>query len=77
MEARRRVRHVRRLGIITDIEHQAVDDARAQVLAMLKKRGGPFANAAARAAWRWNPSWPSSRLPQSIPAAGRVAPTGG
>ncbi|MEV8533981.1 DUF402 domain-containing protein [Streptomyces sp. NPDC051211] len=40
--------HVRRLGIIDDIEHQAVDDARAQVLGMLADRSGPFA-----AAERW------------------------
>lgn len=30
--------HVQRLGIVTDTEHQAVDDARAQVLAMLAER---------------------------------------
>ncbi|WP_327379034.1 DUF402 domain-containing protein (plasmid) [Streptomyces sp. NBC_01216] len=34
--------HVRRLGIVTDIEHQAVELARAQVLAMLEERAGPF-----------------------------------
>ncbi|MGW1491251.1 hypothetical protein [Streptomyces sp. NPDC002402] len=57
--------HVRRLGIVTDAEHQAVELARAQVLAMLKERGGSFGHAAAWAAWRWNASWPSPRLPQT------------
>ncbi|MFD8421032.1 DUF402 domain-containing protein [Streptomyces sp. NPDC059466] len=36
--------HVRRLGIITDTEHQAVDDARAQVLTMIEEHSGPFAD---------------------------------
>jgi hypothetical protein len=69
--------HVRRLGIVTDTEHQAVEIARAQVLSMLEDRAGPFADADGWAAWRWNPSWPSPRLPQSVSAAGRVVPTGG
>ncbi|AWZ10681.1 hypothetical protein DRB96_32895 [Streptomyces sp. ICC1] len=56
--------HVRRLGIVTDIEHQVVELARAQVLAMLEKRAGPFADADRCAAWRWNPAWPTPRLPQ-------------
>lgn len=54
--------HVRRLGIITDAEHQAVDAARAQVLAMLEERCGPFTDVASWSAWRWNPAWPTPRL---------------
>ncbi|MEV8311680.1 hypothetical protein AB0P36_31175 [Streptomyces flavidovirens] len=69
--------HVRRLGIINDIEHQAVDDARAQVLGMLTGCSGPFADAERWAAWRWEPTWPTPRLPQRGPAAERVAPKGG
>ncbi|MCM2416480.1 DUF402 domain-containing protein [Streptomyces sp. RKAG290] len=42
--------HVRRLGIVTDTEHRAVQLARAQVLAMLEERAGPFADAD-----RWRP----------------------
>jgi hypothetical protein len=56
--------HVRRLGIVTDTEHRAVDLARAQILAMLEERAGPFADIAFWAAWRWRPAWPPPRLPQ-------------
>ncbi|MFE4800369.1 DUF402 domain-containing protein [Streptomyces sp. NPDC056708] len=56
--------HVRRLGIVTDTEHQAVELARAQVLAMLDERAGPFADADRWASWRWNPAWPSPCLPR-------------
>ncbi len=61
--------HVRRLGIVTDSEHQAVDVARAQVLAMIEERSGPFAEADAWAEWRWDPAWPTPRLPRSASAA--------
>ncbi|WP_033329654.1 DUF402 domain-containing protein [Streptomyces yerevanensis] len=64
--------HVRRLGIVTDSEHQAVDEARAQVLGMLEERSGPFANAAAWTSWRWDAAWPPPRLPLS--ATTGVAP---
>ncbi|WP_028815373.1 hypothetical protein [Streptomyces flavidovirens] len=61
---------MRRLGIATDTEHQAVDSARDHVLAMLAERSGPFADAAAWTAWRWNPAWPAPpRLPQSAAEA--------
>lgn len=45
--------HVRRLGIIDDTEHQAVDDAHAQVFGMLAARSGPFAAAERWTPWRW------------------------
>ncbi|CAM5724526.1 hypothetical protein SHIRM173S_07495 [Streptomyces hirsutus] len=64
--------HVRRLGIVTDTEHQAVDAARGQVLAMLTERSGPFTDAAAWTAWRWNPAWPAPRLPRPAAAAGKL-----
>ncbi|MGW6771450.1 DUF402 domain-containing protein [Streptomyces sp. NPDC055037] len=66
--------HVRRLGIVSDAEHQAVDDARAQVLAMLHDRAGVFAHAQRWAAWEWEPAWPTPRLPRPTTAAERVAP---
>jgi protein associated with RNAse G/E len=68
--------HVRRLGIVTDTEHQAVDAARDQVLAMIEERSGPFADAA-WTSWRRDPAWPAPRLPQPAPATARVAPRGG
>lgn len=69
--------HVRRLGIITDPEHQAVDDARTQVLAMIEERSGPFADVGTWGDWRWDPTWPAPRLPQPAPRPGeRGVPTG-
>ncbi len=61
--------HVRRPGTVTDTEHQAVNAARDQVLAMLAERCGPFADAAAWSAWRWNRAWPAPRLPRPAKAA--------
>ncbi|MFE7647503.1 DUF402 domain-containing protein [Streptomyces phaeoluteigriseus] len=69
--------HVRRLGIITDTEHQAVDAARGQAVAMLEERSGPFADAVAWTTWRWKPAWPAPCLPRPTTAAQRVAPKGG
>ncbi|MEU5085075.1 MULTISPECIES: DUF402 domain-containing protein [Streptomyces] len=69
--------HVRRLGIITDAEHQAVDAARDQALAMLTERSGPFADATAWTSWRWNPAWPAPRLPRPARSGEGAAPTGG
>jgi len=71
--------HVRRLGIVSDTEHQAVDDARARVLAMLADRAGAFAHAERWAAWAWEPAWPTPRLPRPRPtvAAERAAPEDG
>ncbi|WP_405607447.1 DUF402 domain-containing protein [Streptomyces sp. NBC_00076] len=69
--------HVRRLGIVTDIEHQSVDAARAQVLAMIEERSGPFADADAWAGWRWDQAWPVPRLPRPVPSTERTVPTEG
>lgn len=69
--------HVRHLGIVSETEHQAVDDARAQVLAMLADRAGVFAHAERWAAWAWEPAWPTPRLPRPTAAAERLAPEGG
>ncbi|MER6162725.1 DUF402 domain-containing protein [Streptomyces sp. NPDC001868] len=69
--------HVRRLGIVTDTEHQAVAAARDQTLAMLEERSGPFADTAPWSAWRWNPAWPAPTLPLPGAAGQGVAPTGG
>ncbi|MGW2017645.1 DUF402 domain-containing protein [Streptomyces sp. NPDC001927] len=69
--------HVRRLGIVSDTEHRAVDAARAQVLAMIADRTGLFAQAQRWAAWAWEPAWPAPRLPRPTTAAERAAPEGG
>ncbi|WP_421110342.1 DUF402 domain-containing protein [Streptomyces sp. NEAU-S77] len=55
--------HVRRLGVVSDTEHQAVELARTQVLAMLEDRAGPFAGTDQWATWRWDASWPPPRFP--------------
>ncbi|WP_392674592.1 DUF402 domain-containing protein [Streptomyces sp. LN785] len=59
---------VRRLGIVSDAEHRAVELARAEVLAMLEDRSGPFADEDRWSAWRWDAAWPPPRLPGSDPA---------
>lgn len=64
--------HVRRLGIVSDAEHRAVDAARAEVLAMLAERTGVFAHAQQWARWQWQPQWPTPRLSQRA-AAGETA----
>ncbi|MFJ9469345.1 DUF402 domain-containing protein [Streptomyces caniferus] len=69
--------HVRRLGIVTDTEHRTVDMARAQVLAMIEERSRPFADIAAWRSWRWDPAWPTPRLPRSKRAAQSVVPADG
>ncbi|WP_418961166.1 DUF402 domain-containing protein [Streptomyces tritici] len=57
--------HARRLGIVGDTEHRAVDTARDQALAMVENRTGIFADADRWAAWRWDPTWPTPRLPRN------------
>ncbi|MEW2134188.1 DUF402 domain-containing protein [Streptomyces sp. NPDC005435] len=54
--------HARRLGLVTDTDHRAVDAARAEALAMIGERAGPFAEGAGWSAWRWNGAWPTPRL---------------
>ncbi|WP_406326038.1 DUF402 domain-containing protein [Streptomyces niveus] len=69
--------HVRRLGIVSDTEHRAVEAARGEVLAMLAELSGVFAQAQRWSSWRWEPAWPTPCLPQGATAAERVAPEGG
>lgn len=63
--------HVRRLGIVSDTEHQAVDAARGEVMTMLTERSGIFEQAERWAAWRWNPTWPTPCLPRPVAATRR------
>jgi len=53
----------RRLGVVDDADHRAVEQAREQVLAMIEQREGPFAAAAGWPDWRSDPSWPTPLLP--------------
>ncbi|CAL9328369.1 DUF402 domain-containing protein [Streptomyces sp. enrichment culture] len=63
--------HVRRLDIVSDTEHRAVDAARDEVLTMLTEHTGILAQAEQWAAWRWDPAWPTPRLPRPVPATRR------
>ncbi|MFE3773131.1 DUF402 domain-containing protein [Streptomyces sp. NPDC059122] len=67
--------HARRLGIISDQEHQAVDAARTQILAMLREQSGPFADVASWTSWRWQPAWPAPRLPHPRPSGSHTTPS--
>ncbi|MFD8531064.1 DUF402 domain-containing protein [Streptosporangium canum] len=53
-------RHARRLGVVTDVEHRYVQDARDEVMAMIEGRRGAFR--ADWSAWRLDPSWPAPVL---------------
>jgi protein associated with RNAse G/E len=53
----------RRLGVVGDADHQAVQQAREQVLAMIEKREGPFAATSGWTRWRSEPTWPTTTLP--------------
>lgn len=64
--------HVRRLGIVTDTEHRAVQLARAQAVALIEDRAGPFADADRWKAWRWDPAWPLPALTARRQAGGRT-----
>ncbi|MER7909800.1 DUF402 domain-containing protein [Streptomyces sp. NPDC096068] len=65
----------RRHRIGFDTEHRAVNDARAQVMAMLAERTGVFAQAERWAAWAWKPTWPTPRLPRPTAATEGFVPS--
>jgi Protein of unknown function (DUF402) len=56
----------RRLGVVNDTDHRAVDEARGQVLAMIEDREGPFAGDSRWPRWRSEESWPAPRLPDGV-----------
>ncbi|WP_327373042.1 DUF402 domain-containing protein [Streptomyces sp. NBC_01216] len=58
--------HARRLGVVNDDDHRAVDQARDQVLAMVAAREGPFQPEAGWAGWRSDPGWPEAELPPDV-----------
>jgi hypothetical protein len=53
----------RRLGVVDEADHKAVEMAREQVLAMIELGEGPFAADAGWNRWRSDPSWPTPALP--------------
>lgn len=52
----------RRLGLVTDAEHTAVQAAREEVVALVEARSGLFSDEAT-AAWLPDPAWPLPALP--------------
>ncbi|GII52578.1 hypothetical protein Pth03_09670 [Planotetraspora thailandica] len=54
--------HGRRLGVISDAEHQAVERAREQVIALIDERTGPFEDT-----WQVDLGWPLPVLPSAQP----------
>ncbi|MFC5187482.1 DUF402 domain-containing protein [Actinomadura harenae] len=55
--------HGRRVGVIDDDAHRAVDKARDRAVAMIEQREGPFAPDSPWRHWHWNPAWPAPALP--------------
>jgi len=51
----------RRLGLIDDVAHAGVDEARQHVLALIESRQGPFAQDLS--SWRHDPGWAAPVLP--------------
>jgi protein associated with RNAse G/E len=54
----------RRLGVIEDTLHAAVDSARQQVVALIESRRGPFADD--KSMWQRDPTWPTPALPEDV-----------
>jgi hypothetical protein len=57
--------HGRRLGVVSQADHQAVERARCEAVAMLESRGGPFA---AGAGWNTWSTWDAWRSESDSPA---------
>jgi hypothetical protein len=60
-------RHARRLRVVRDADHIRVLQAREEVVELLERRQGPFADS--WQAWKLDPSWPLPRLPRGWQAA--------
>lgn len=67
-------RHARRLGVVADVDHGHVQQARAEAVELIGLGKGPFSEEWCK--WRPDPSWPPPRLPQdwlvSPTSAGRT-----
>jgi hypothetical protein len=55
--------HGRRLGVVSEAEHRAVEEAREEALAMIEARVGPFAADEGWRHWRFAPEEPAPALP--------------
>jgi protein associated with RNAse G/E len=55
----------RRLGVVDDTDHKAVDGAREEVIGLIETRQGPFAPDSGLPAWRYEADWPVPELPDN------------
>ncbi|MEV7392149.1 hypothetical protein [Streptomyces sp. NPDC091215] len=60
----------RRLGVVGEAEHRAVQRAREEVVAMIVQGTGPFADDAGHRDWRPEPGRPAPALPADALTAG-------
>ncbi|WP_329369332.1 DUF402 domain-containing protein [Streptomyces sp. NBC_00669] len=56
----------RRLGIVDDEDHAAVEAARGQALSMIERGEGPFAVDAGWSGWSSSAGWPTPVLPRAV-----------
>ena len=53
----------RRLGVVSEADHRAVEKAREEAVAMIEGSVGPFAAERGLGTWRYEPHWPDPQLP--------------
>ncbi|MFF5303016.1 DUF402 domain-containing protein [Streptomyces sp. NPDC013161] len=58
--------HGRRLGVVSEADHLAVEKARDEVVAMIEGSAGPFATERGLGTWRYEPHWPDPQLPTDV-----------
>jgi len=58
--------HGRRLGVVSEADHRAVEKAREETVAMIEGAGGPFAAERGLGTWRYAPHWPDPQLPTGV-----------
>jgi protein associated with RNAse G/E len=58
--------HGRRLGVVSETDHRAVEKAREEVIAMIEGGVGPFAAERGLGKWRYEPHWPDPQLPTGV-----------
>ncbi|GAA3772682.1 DUF402 domain-containing protein [Streptomyces coacervatus] len=68
--------HGRRLGVVSEADHRAVQMAREEATAMIVEGTGPFASDAGWRNWRSEPHWPSPSLPTDTLTLGLPRPSG-
>ena len=58
--------HGRRLGVVSEADHRAVEKAREEAVAMIDGAVGPFAAERGLGTWRYEPHWPDPQLPTGV-----------